>query len=136
MKTKIFGLVLGATLITLSTQAWAHHGTNASYDMSKTVTVKGTVTEFRWTNPHCAILLDVKDENGNVVNWAAETHPPAMLRAGGWSKDTLKPGDQVTLTLNPSKAGTPVGVVFAIVLPDGKKQSRGEMMGQGQGNGQ
>ena len=114
----------------------AHHGTNASYAMDRTVTLKGTVTEFRWTNPHCAILFDVKEDSGNVVAWAAETHPPAMLKMGGWTKNTLKPGDEVTLTLNPSKAGTPVGVASSIVLPDGKKQSRAEMAGGGQGNGQ
>jgi len=98
----------------------AHHGTNISYDHSKTVTVTGTITEFVWQNPHTQVYFDVKDEKGNLVHWAGEMNSPGVLvRQEGWTRKTLKPGDQVTVTMFPSKAGTPVGVVNKI-LANGK----------------
>lgn len=104
---------------------FAHHGTNASYDMDKTITVTGTVTEFVWSNPHCQLYLDVKDADGKVVSWGAETNSPGNLKAAGWTRDIVKPGDKVTVVLHPSKAGTPVGVIQTLTLPDGKVLSRG-----------
>ena len=89
----------------------AHHGTNISYDHSKTVTVTGTITEFVWQNPHTQVYFDVKDEKGNLVHWAGEMNSPGILQTAGWTKNTLKAGDHVTLTVHPSKAGTPVGEV-------------------------
>lgn len=105
----------------------AHHGTNISYDHSKTVTVTGAVTEFVWQNPHAQVYFDVKDEKGTIVHWAGEMNSPGVLsRQEGWTRKTLKPGDQVTVTMFPSKAGTPVGVVNKI-LANGKVilESRG-----------
>lgn len=98
----------------------AHHGTAASYDMSKSVTVKGTVTDYRWTNPHVQLYFDVKDDQGNVVHWGGEMLSPAVLSRKGFNRNTLKPGDQVTVTLSPSKVGNPVGVVGQIVVDNGK----------------
>jgi hypothetical protein len=89
--------------------ASAHHGTGISYDNSKRVTVSGVVTRFAFTNPHSQVYFDVKDEQGNVVAWAAELNAPGVLQKGGWTRRTIKPGDQITVTLNPSLAGTPVG---------------------------
>ena len=95
----------------------AHHGTNVSYDHSRTVTLTGTVTEFVWQNPHTQIYFDVKDARGNIVHWAAEMNSPGVLsRQEGWTRKTLKAGDEITVTVFPSKAGTPVGVVNKIVL--------------------
>lgn len=102
----------------------AHHGTNASYDLKKQVTMTGTVTEFVWSNPHCQIYFDVKDEQGNLVHWAGETNSPGVLSRDGWSRKIMKPGDQITITVSPSKANAPVGVVRKIVLPDGKVLTR------------
>jgi hypothetical protein len=73
--------------------------------------LSGTVTEFVWSNPHVFVLFDVKDDKGNVVHWAGEMNSPGVLKAAGWSKTTLKPGDQVTLSVRPNKAGTPVGLL-------------------------
>src|SRR5277367_1088815 len=84
--------------------ASAHHG-NTAYDMEKTVPMKATITKFDYVNPHVQIYFDVTDENGNVAHWSAESHNPAMLSRSGWNRNTLKPGDQVTLIVNPNKVG-------------------------------
>jgi hypothetical protein len=88
----------------------AHHGTG-TYDSSKSVTLSGTVTEFAFTNPHAALYFDVKDGTGKVVSWAIEMNSPGVLRRAGWTKNTFKPGDQVTITVRPARAGTPVGLI-------------------------
>lgn len=100
----------------------AHHG-NVAYDENHPITITGTVTEFAWTNPHCQIYLDVKDAKGKVVNWAVESQSPGILRRNGWSRDSVKPGDQITITLIPARNGAPVGFSGEnsgkVVLPDG-----------------
>jgi hypothetical protein len=112
-----FSTVLGTLVICGS--LLAHHGTGVSYDMGKVVTVKGTVTDFHWANPHVQLYFDVKDEQGNIVHWGGEMLSPAVLGRRGFNKNTLKAGDQVTVTLNPSKVGNPVGVVGVIMLDNG-----------------
>jgi hypothetical protein len=102
---------LTAAFLMLSGSLLAHHGTAASYDSKKFVTITGTLTKFSWTNPHSYIELDVKGADGQVVHWAGEMNSPGILQTAGWTKNTLKAGDQVTLSLHPSKAGTPVGEV-------------------------
>jgi len=120
-------------LLALCGVTYAHHGTNASYDMDKEVTLKGTVTSFLWSNPHCQIYFDVTDDKGNVVHWGAETHSPGQLKNGGWNRETVKAGDQITISVNPSRAGSPVGVITKVVLPSGKSYTRQEMAGGGNG---
>ena len=87
-----------------------HHGTSVSYDGAKEVTVTGKVTEFWWRNPHSALFLDVTTDNGEHVNWAIELGSPGALTRSGWTRRTFAPGDTVTIIVNPSRAGTPVGV--------------------------
>ena len=91
--------------------AFSHHGTAASYDMSKSVTLTGVVTEYVFTNPHAQLYIDVKDTSGEALHWGCELNSPGNLRRDGWNKQTFKAGDQVTLSMNPSKAGTQYGVV-------------------------
>lgn len=86
----------------------AHHG-NAAYDEQHPITIKGNVTEFVWSNPHCQIYLDVKGEKGNVVSWSVESQSPGILRRNGWTRDSVKAGDHVAVTLVPAKSGAPVG---------------------------
>ena len=113
------GLIAGLLLVCGS--AFAHHGTNASYDTTKHITVTGTVTEFVWANPHMQLYFDVKDDKGNVVHWSDEIpDPPYLAQKVGWARDSIKPGDQVTVTGSPSKAGTPVMVLRRVELPNGK----------------
>lgn len=99
---------------------FAHHGSHVSYDTEKSVVLKGTVTEFAWSNPHTQIYFDVKNDKGDAVNWGAETANPANLAKSGWTRNSLKPGDEITVTMWPSKAGTPRGFLLKIVLPNGQ----------------
>jgi hypothetical protein len=104
----------------VSTPLLAHHG-NSAYDTSKTTSYKATVTKFEYSNPHTQVYFDVTDEKGNVEHWVAETTNPAMLNRVGWTRDTLKPGDQVTLIANPNKVGARVVFLEKVVFSDGKE---------------
>ena len=109
MKTTLLILLL------VTTPLVAHHGTNISYDHTKPTIMEGTVTEFVWQNPHSQLYFDVKTSNGDVEKWAGELGSPGTLaKAGNWTRRTLKAGDQIKVTLFPSKAGTRVGVVTKI----------------------
>ena len=105
-------------LLALSGPLFAHHGSGVSYDLKKEVTLTGTIVEFDWKNPHVFVLFDVKNDKGAVEHWGGETHTPAQLRAIGWTKDELKPGDHITITLFPSRAGADRGLIAKIVLND------------------
>ena len=86
--------------------AFAHHGT-ANYDTTKSITVKGSVTNFQFINPHVIISLDAKDDKGIVQNWQGGLTSPNHLMRTGWTKDTLKPGDVITISGFPAKSGAP-----------------------------
>jgi hypothetical protein len=101
---------LTAGLLVICVPVLAHHGTG-TYDSTKSVTLSGTVTEFAFINPHAALYLDVKDATGKAVKWAIEMNSPGVLRAAGWTKATFKAGDQITITVRPARAGTPVGLI-------------------------
>lgn len=105
-------------VLALSTQLFAHHGA-ASFDGGKRLELKGTVTEWVWANPHCWLKFDVKDESGKVVNWVAETSNAADMIERGWNRLIFKPGDHVTVTVEPVKNGRPAGRVLQVLLPDG-----------------
>jgi cyclase len=96
----------------------AHHG-NASYDYAATKTVIGIVTEWTWSNPHCLLKVNSKDEKGNVTPWILETNSPVDLLRTGWTAASVKPGDEVTVDVIPTKNGTPAGRIERIVLADG-----------------
>lgn len=100
--------------------AYAHHG-YAAYDMTKTVTVTGTVAEMTMANPHSSLTFDVKDENGNANRWAIEFGTLRGLLSEGWTKETLKTGDGITVSLHPAKNGARVGVLVGkITYSDGR----------------
>lgn len=117
MQGKIAVLFSGAVFCTAV--LFAHHGSAVSYDLSKKVSTKGTITEFKYINPHPAIFWDVTDDTGNVVHWTGEIAPNvAQLQQNGWgrkrSEAALAPGTPVTVTVSPSRAGGPVGLVQRI----------------------
>ena len=102
----------------------AHHG-NAAYDYAATKTMKGTVTEWTWANPHCFLKVDSKDDKGNVTHWILEASNPVDMLHAGWTATTFKPGDEVTVDVMPSKNGSTVGRIRRVVLSDGKVLAAG-----------
>jgi hypothetical protein len=115
----ILGLLLLAAFPTCTPQLFAHHG-NASFDTEKRLTMKATVTEWFWANPHCFLKFDVSNDKGNVIHWVAETSNPSDMTNLGWSYQSFKPGDRVTVTLQPVKNGRPIGRVMEVVLSSGQ----------------
>ena len=97
----------------------AHHS-SASYDTGKKVILKGTVKEWVYSNPHCFLIIEVKNEAGEVVAWTNETQAPAVIFPAGYRRDSFKFGDHVTITVEPFKDGQPFGRILGAVLADGK----------------
>jgi hypothetical protein len=97
----------------------AHHG-SAVFDTGKKVTLKGTVKEWVYSNPHCLLSLDVAGEDGKMVQWIAEGQAPNVIFPVGYRKDSFKAGDQVTVIVEPVKNGRPMGRILQAVLADGR----------------
>ncbi len=115
-------LALAAGLAPLA----AHHGTAASYDQTKVVTLKGTVTEFLWRNPHSALFLDVKQANGQTVGYSIEMFSPSLMVKQGYKRAVMKMGDEVEIDVHPSLAGTPSGECLGCrLLVNGKDPANG-----------
>jgi hypothetical protein len=120
MKASGFSLIAMLLLISdISGSAWAHHSP-AVFDRSKRVTVEGTVTEFKWENPHSWIHLDTTAEDGKTQMWTVEMNPALLLGRGGWRASTLKPGDRVRVIVYPLRNDEPGGQFISITLPDGR----------------
>jgi hypothetical protein len=113
-------LVLVVSFVMVGAPLFAHHGTGVAYVIEKEVTLKGTVTEWIWSNPHCGILFDVTDDKGQVIHWGAELGNPHMLSEAGLSRDILKPGDKLTITGHPARSGAPRLELEHFVLADGR----------------
>src|SRR6202790_608606 len=109
----VVGLLLGVDYLR------GHHG-NAPFDMTHTVRMQGTVKDFQWINPHALIHADLKDENGKVANWALELGSLGMLSGFGWSRNTVKRGDQGTAEGFRAKDGSPYMCLVSIDLPKGQ----------------
>jgi hypothetical protein len=119
--------LLFATMLGVTGVAWAHHGSRISYDLTRQVTLKGVVKEFNYVNPHVYFTFDVTDDQGHVTEWAAETDPPIMMeRRFQWNRHYIKPGDEVTVTVWPSKVGAPRGFLAKLVTADGRVTDHAE----------
>ena len=118
MRRNLVALVVTAAIWAVPGPAFAHHGT-AAFDLGKQVTVKGTVTSFDFSNPHCLVHFDVKNDKGEMEQWQAELTAPTKLARGGWSKRTLKAGDTVTVTGPVSKSANHTIWTQKFVGPDG-----------------
>jgi hypothetical protein len=115
----ILVLVLAVGLLIAVAPLFAHHA-NAVFDTEKTVTVKGTVTDWFWANPHCLLRFDVTGNNGELAHWVGETQAPINMIGNGWRRDSFKPGDEVTVSLRPLRNGRSGGAIQTVVLADGK----------------
>jgi hypothetical protein len=113
------GVMLASSLGGVTITAYAHHSF-AMFEREKEVTLTGTVREFQWTNPHAFIEMDVPDAKGTIEKWAIEMNSPNNLTRQGWKSSMLKPGDKVSVTLNPLRDGKKGGLFVSVVLPDGK----------------
>ena len=120
MARKLGIVALLGGVFAFSVPLFAHHGA-ASFDTTKTVTVKGTVTEYVWTNPHVLVKMDVKDASGTVTNWVVEVWNPVTQANKGWTKNTFKPGDEVSVDVTAAKNNRPVGMIRGNIVINGKE---------------
>ena len=121
MKARIVSLLaVLATSLLISAPAFAHHSMSM-YDRGQDTTFKAIITEFNWANPHSQIIFTVTDEHGNIQKWVAEGPGPNRLANHGWSKDSLKPGDQVTIVGNRNKDGSPTMRFEKVIFPNGQE---------------
>jgi hypothetical protein len=111
----LIGLLLG------SAPVFAHHSFSAEYDAKKPITLAGTVTRVEWLNPHTKFYVDVKGEDGKVVNWEFELGSPNQLARRGWTRHSLNVGDRVTLDAYLAKDGSHLADVRTATLADGRK---------------
>jgi hypothetical protein len=116
---RLNAFLVAVCLLAVSVPLSAHHGA-AGYNMDKELVMKGTVTDWLWANPHCFLKYDTTDEAGTLSHWAVEVSNPTDMTKRGWSKRSLKPGDEVTVTVRPAKNGAPVGQLLKVVLPNGQ----------------
>lgn len=123
-------VVVSLLVIGVCQPALAHHG-SAAYNTDKvTVLKQASVTKFQWGNPHSIVMFDVKDDKGSVAHWAAEAGSPSALSLIGWSKNSITPGDVVTVYVFQAKSGAPVGRLNKIVLADGTTLSDSQLGGE------
>lgn len=118
MKALLAGLAC-ACVLAAPRPSLAHHSA-AGVDQTRTVTIAGTLKEFKWANPHSWMDIDVTDDKGQTKVWSVEMTAPAYLARAGWTSKTVKPGDKVTVTVRPMKNGDPGGLFVSITLPDGR----------------
>ena len=119
MRSSVWCVLAGTVgALLLSTSALAHHGATSLYDMKKDTTLKATITEFVWTNPHVEIGIEPADGKG--TRWLIELGSPANVANRGWTSKSLKPGDAVTITFHPGLRGAKTGVLVKVVMADGK----------------
>jgi DNA/RNA endonuclease YhcR with UshA esterase domain len=113
-------LCVALTPLIAGGQVSAHHG-SSNYDLSKSVSVKGTVTQFEFMNPHSAIHLEANDDKGTAEQWLIEADSPNNLARAGWTRGSLKPGDRVTIVGNRLKDGSKVMRLQKVIFSDGKE---------------
>jgi hypothetical protein len=109
---------IAAVTLLVPLRVAAHHGA-AAFDTGKRVVLKGTVTQWVYSNPHCLLSLEVTGADGQVVRWMVEGQAPNVIFPVGYRKDSFKGGDQVTVTVEPVKNGRPLGRILQAVLADG-----------------
>jgi uncharacterized protein DUF6152 len=117
-------LLLAASFLVMTKPMFAHHGLEP-YDKEHPVTLTGTVTQWDFVNPHVRVHFDVKEENGMVTSWVAESTPPQKIYRGGWNRNSLKPGDSITVTGLPLKNGKKLLSIKKLVAPNGQVLDQG-----------
>jgi hypothetical protein len=119
---KIRSMIIAAALTAAAAApVFAHHSFAAEFDSNKSTTLTGSVTKLDWINPHARLFIEVKDADGKTVNWEVELGPPAILMRSGWTKNSVKSGDKVTVSGNLAKDGTNLANARTVVLADGTR---------------
>jgi len=121
MKIKLAAVVTGMLLVFAAVSMYAHHPFAGEFDWKKPVTLTGKVTKFEWVSPHSFLYVDGKDENGKSMSWTLEMGGPKALMSAGWTKNTLKAGDEVTVDGWLAKADRAKANVKSVTLPDGRE---------------
>jgi len=124
MRRSVLSVLAGAVgALLVSNSALAHHGAASIYDMKTETTLKATVTEFVWTNPHIEIGIDTVNSKGTVSvdHWLVEAGSPANNVNRGWTKKSMRPGDAVTMTFRPGLRWVKIGRLVKVVTADGKE---------------
>jgi hypothetical protein len=121
MRIRTVALLSGIVCALAAAPAFAHHSFAAEYDSAKPVTLKGTVTKMEWMNPHARFYVDVKDDSGTVSNWELELGSPNGLMRKGWTRNSLKPGDNVVIEGYLAKDGSKLANARNVTLADGRK---------------
>jgi hypothetical protein len=130
MRTRSLLLLL-AVALPLPAPARAHHSFAAEFDAKQPVTLTGTVTKVEWTNPHVWFYIDVKDSTGKVTNWGMEMGGPNGLLRAGWTRNSMKPGDVVTVDGFKARSGDPIGNATSVVMAStGQKLFAASSQGQ------
>jgi uncharacterized protein DUF6152 len=124
MAKKLGIVAVTVGLFAFAVPLFAHHGT-ASFDTTKTLSMKGVVTAYVWSNPHVLVKMDVKDDSGNVSQWVLEAWNPVTQAANGWTKNSFKPGDEVVADVTPAKNARNVGEFRGRIVVNGKVLQEG-----------
>ena len=130
MRTRILCACVIALITAFTASPVLAHHSFTMFDMSKRITLIGTVTSFEWSNPHAYIEIDVPGEDGAIKHWSIELGSPSILMGSGWKFRSLKNGDKPTLIINPLKSGQAGGFLYTAALPDGRTLSNGPMRTQ------
>jgi hypothetical protein len=121
MRKSSFGILLAGLVMSAALPAFAHHSFAAEFDANKPITLTGTVTKIDWLNPHIWLYVDVKDESGAVTHWQCEGGAPNSLTRNGWSKNSVKAGEEVIIEGFRAKDATNTCDSRTVKLPDGRR---------------
>jgi len=121
MRHPLFPLIASVVILAGGVPARAHHSFSSEYDSSKPATLEGVVTRVDWQNPHVHFFVDVQQPDGSIVNWNCETRSPNRLEKGGWTRDSLKPGDQVVVRGDMARDSSHSIDGRQVTLADGRK---------------
>jgi hypothetical protein len=117
---KVSRFFFALAFVCVSFPAVAHHGVS-EYEYNKTVIAKVTVTRYVWANPHCKIHFDAAGPDGKIEDWVVEAHPPLEMTEHGWTRQTLHPGDEITVNFRPGKKGGAQGLLVKVIFPNGRE---------------